>query len=107
MLRFERVLTAPNRPELEATLSEAANAANKGCRARTLTWTPARTQTLLRARAAAPEGFRQWNGEGESKKRGFTNETRSAVAVSWWTDPLKRTHFRIGADRVYCASSHV
>jgi hypothetical protein len=107
MLRFDRVLTAPSRAELDRTLSEAAQAANKGCRVRTLAWTATNTEALLRDSAAAPEGFRQWNGEGESKKRGFANETRSALAVAWWTDPLKRTHYRVGADRVYCASSDV
>jgi hypothetical protein len=106
MLRFERVLTAPTRAELERTLSEAAKAANKGCQARTLHWTPADTQSLLLDGVGAPEGFRQWNGEGQRKQRGFGKETRSAVAVAWWTDPLKRTHYRIGANRVYCASSH-
>ena len=107
MLRFEHVLVAPTRAELERTLTEAARAANKGCRARTLTWTPTDTEALLLAAAGAPEGFRQWNGPGERTQRGFGKDTRSAVAVVWWTDPLKRTHYRVGGDRAYCASSHV
>lgn len=106
MLRFDRVLVAPDWVELDRTLSAAARAASKGCRVRTIAWTPDATEALLHDSAAAPEGFRQWNGEGEARKRGFANETRSAVAVSWWTDPLGRTHYRVGSDRVYCASNH-
>src|SRR5687767_11286885 len=107
MLRFDRVLTAPDWAELERTLTAGAKAANKGCRTRKLDWAPGDTDALLLDVAGAPEGFRQWNGEGDRKQRGFGQETRSAVAVAWWTDPLKRTHYRIGADRVFCASSDV
>jgi WD40 repeat protein len=107
MLRYDRVLIAPSRAELDRALGDAAGAANKGCRARKLEWAPARTVELLSAAAGAPEGLRQWNGEGESKQRGFSTETRSALAVAWWTDPVKRVHYRVGADRVFTASSHV
>jgi hypothetical protein len=106
MIRFDRVLITPGRAELERTLTEAAAAANKGCRARLLHWAPADTNALLLDCAASPEGFRQWNGEGERKQRGFSSETRSAVAVVWWTDRLKRLHYRVAADRVYAASYH-
>jgi len=103
--RFDRVLVAPTAAALGDVLTEATKAANKGCRARTLAWTPADTHALLADVAAAPEGFRQWNGQGESKQRGWGKDTRSAVAVAWWTDPLRRVHYRVVAERIYCASS--
>jgi hypothetical protein len=107
MLRFDRVLIAPTRVELERALNEAAKSANKGSRTRKVNWSTTQTDVLLQEVDSAAEGFRQWNGEGERKQRGFGNDTRSAVAVSWWTDPLKRRHYRIGADRVLCASGNV
>lgn len=107
MLRFDRVLIAPTRADLERVLDDAAKAANKGCRTRKLAWAPADTDSLLIDVAGNREGFRQWNGAGDRKSRGFGQETRSAVAVAWWTDPLKRTHYRVGANRIYCASSDV
>src|SRR5262245_4242882 len=82
----------PDPARFGGSLADAAKAANKGCRARVLVWTAADTEALLKDVASAPEGLRQWNGPGDRKHR---TETRSAVAVSWWTDPVKRTHYRI------------
>jgi WD40 repeat protein len=109
MFRFDRVLIDPTADALGATLAEAAAAANKGFRVRNVNWTPDDTEDLLRGVAAAPEGFRQWNGPGERRQSGMTprGETRSVLAVSWWTDPVRRPHYRIGSDRVYCAASDV
>jgi WD40 repeat protein len=109
MFRFDRVLIDPDRAELERALSEAAGAANKGCRVRKVTWSTAETEELLRAVAATPEGFRQWNGPGERKQRGLTpgGETRSVIAVAWWSDRLRRPHYRIAADRVFCDADEV
>jgi sugar lactone lactonase YvrE len=104
MLCFDRVLVAPGRAELERTLTEAAVAANKGRRARLLHWTSADTDALLLDCAASSEGFRQWNGEGQAKTRAY-QDTLSAVAVVWWTDRLKRLHYRIAAERICCGSS--
>lgn len=104
MFRFDRVLIAPKRADLERTLTAAATAANKGCRSRKLTWSARETDELLQASATAPGGYRQWNAEGERKQRGFGNDTRSVVGVAWWTDPLVRLHYRVAADRVYCSS---
>jgi sugar lactone lactonase YvrE len=106
MFRFDKVLVAPSREDLERTLLAAATAANKGCRSRKLTWTTTTTDTLLSKRSAAPEGFQQWNGEDERKQRGQGGDTRSAVAVVWWTDRLGRTHYRIAADRIGCRASY-
>jgi hypothetical protein len=106
MFQFDRILVAPGRADLERTLTEATAAANKGCRARLLHWTPAATDALLLDNAAAPAGFRQWTGTGEGKRRGSGNDKQSAVAVVWWTDRLQRVHYRIASDRVECAFSH-
>jgi len=107
LLRFERVLVGPTPAELEAALTEAARAANRGCRVRVVRWTAAETKKLLAHVRRAPAGYRQWNGPGERRQRGMTpgGETRSAVAVAWWTDAARRVHFRIGADRVYTAAA--
>jgi WD40 repeat protein len=67
-----------------------------------LRWSDADTGALLEERAAAPEGFRQWNGPGEARQQG---DTCSIVAVAWWTDAVGRTHYRIAADRILCITS--
>jgi hypothetical protein len=102
VLRFDHVLIAPNQEELERTLTAAAGAANKGCRSRLLHWTAADTDALLAGVDAEPDGFRQWNASAEARKRASGGDTRSGVAVAWWTDPLQRTHYRIAAGRVFC-----
>src|SRR5262245_18080211 len=102
VLRFERVLIAPAEADLERALTEAAAAANKGCRSRNLSWAAADTRALLAA-VAAPEGRRQWNGLGGQKRRTSGNDTCSAVAVAWWTDPLGRPHYRIAGHRIHVA----
>lgn len=106
VFRFDRVLVAPTEAALGDVLTEAAKAANKGCRARLLLWTPAETRQLLADVAAATAGFRQWNGAGESKQRGWGKDTRSAVAVAWWADPVRRVHYRVAAERIHCASGN-
>jgi hypothetical protein len=97
VFRFDRVLIAPSREELERALSATAVAANKGCRSRLLNWTAADTDALLRDSGNGPEGFRQWTAEAERIQDG---KTHSAVAVAWWTDPLRRVHYRLAAKRV-------
>src|SRR5262249_34266742 len=50
----------------------------------------------------APEGQRQWNGPGTHCKSGPGGDTRSAAAVVWWSDPMRRKHCRVVAERVDC-----
>jgi hypothetical protein len=101
MPRFDRTLVAPSRAELDRTLQEAAVAANKGCRARLVRWTPETVEAL--AKESASEGFRQFNGEGKHTRSWA--DRLSAVAVAWWTDSLSRRHYRIAAGRPACPSS--
>jgi sugar lactone lactonase YvrE len=106
MHRFDRVVIDPSRQELDRIFTEAATAANKRCRERLLHWSTDATSAFLRERKKASEGFRQFNAEGERKRRRFTKD-RSALAVVWWTDPLGRIHHRIAADRTYTDSKTV
>jgi WD40 repeat protein len=100
VFRYEQVLIAPTDVELERVLTEAAQAANKGARGRTLNWIRADTQAVLSGAKAIREGVWQWTGQSAGGGRDSGNVTRSLVAVAWWTDPLKRLHYRIAADRI-------
>jgi hypothetical protein len=106
MFRFDRVVVAPSREELERTLTAAAVAANQDATAGLLTWRPANTDALLAKVAVRPEGIRQWNAKGTGEEYGI-GDMRSAVAVAWWNDPLKRAHYRIVADRVFRGEENI
>lgn len=105
MHRFDQVVIDPSRQELDRLLTQATSAANKGCRARLLKWAITNTDAFLRERKKASEGFRQWTAEAPPKTSG--RETRSALAVVWWTDPMGRIHHRIAGDRVYSTFKHL
>jgi WD40 repeat protein len=98
--RFDRVLIDPTPEALGALLAEASAAANAGCRSRLLRWPFEDFAAFVAEWRAAPEGQRQWNGPGAARKKGSGGDTRSAAAVAWWSDPVRRRHCRVVADRV-------
>src|SRR6266542_4119944 len=101
--RFDRMLIDPTPKALSQALAEASAAANKGFRARLLSWPPDDFTAFVTAWRAAPEGQRQWNAPGIFRKKGYAGDTRSAAAVVWWSDPLHRKHCRVVAERIECA----
>src|SRR5262245_41994965 len=102
MYRFDRVLIDPTPAALSQTLAEASAAANKGFRSRLLPWPPDDFDAFVATWRTAPEGQRQWNGPGTHRKSGPGGDTRSAAAVVWWSDPMRRKHCRVVAERVDC-----
>jgi WD40 repeat protein len=101
--RFDRVLIDPTPKALSQALAEASDAANKGVRARLLSWPPDDFNAFVKAWRAAPEGQRQWNAPGAFRKKGYAGDKHSAAAVVWWSDPLRRKHCRVVSERIECA----
>jgi WD40 repeat protein len=108
MYRFDRVLIDPAPEALSQTLAEASAAANKGFRARLLSWPAADFAVFVKAWRATAEGQQQWNAPGTHRSKGpaqLKGDSRSVAAVVWWSDPLKRQHCRVVSDRVECDSA--
>ena len=78
MYRFDCVLIDPTPKALSQALAEAAAAANKGVRARLLSWPPDDFNAFVRAWRSVPQGQRQWNTPGTFRKKGYRGDTRSA-----------------------------
>src|SRR5262249_60586876 len=71
-------------------------------RPRLLPWPPDDFHAFVATWRTAPEGQRQWNAPGPFRKKGPGGDTRSAAAVVWWSDPMRRKHCRVVAERVDC-----
>jgi WD40 repeat protein len=105
MYRFDKVLIDPTPEGLSAFLDLAAVAANRGYRARLLWGAMIDFASFVADSWTAPEGERQWIGPGTHRTSGPGGDTRSAVAVAWWSDPLGRKHCRVIGDRIDCGSA--
>jgi hypothetical protein len=92
MTSYDRVLIQPASAELEQALGAAVTAANARGRMRLLRWPLEGCPAFLDEAEGRPEGWRQWNG---GAGRGRSGESRSVVALAWWTDAVGRTHYRI------------
>jgi WD domain, G-beta repeat/WD40-like Beta Propeller Repeat len=85
------VLIAPNKPELEQALADTVAATNKGAQARLLTWPLEGLADLL----TQADGWREWSC-GERDRGG---QSRSVMALAWWSDHAGRKHCRIVGER--------
>jgi hypothetical protein len=98
MTEVDKVLVAPDRGALEAALAAAVAAINHRARERLLPWPPDDLRSFRKELAAAPEGYRQWNGGDDRTGRspfGRGGLVRSALAVAWWADHVGRKHVRL------------
>jgi hypothetical protein len=91
MSRYDRVLIAPSREQLDKALYEAVHVANDGRRQRLLHW-PLPEREAFDEQMTRPHGWRQWNG-GEGPAR--AGEGRSIGAAAWWSDRVGRKHVRV------------
>src|SRR5205085_10758201 len=97
MTEVHKVLVAPTAAELDAALDAAVAAINQRGRERLLAWPPDDRKSFRKELAAAPEGYRQWNGGDDRTERspyGRDGVVRSALAIAWWSDHIGRKHVR-------------
>src|SRR5579883_3015849 len=93
MRKFEARLIDPSPGEVAETVSEAAAATNKRCRARLLADDPAKWRKVARQCGGSPEGFAAVRGG-----RGGVPATQ--VVTGAWSDPLGRQHAVVVGRRV-------
>jgi WD40 repeat protein len=96
MPETDRVLIDPTPEALTEALATAAAQANADGRVRRLDWPPPGLADFLGRWRAEREGRQQWNGGLPRAKGG---DTRTAVAVVWWTDHGGRKHVRVAGRR--------
>ncbi len=98
MTEVDQVLVGPTRAALEAALAASAAAVNRRAKQRRLPWPPDDLSSFAEELAAAPEGYRQWNGgddQTETRPYGRGGMLRSTLATAWWTDHVGRKHVRL------------
>jgi DNA-binding beta-propeller fold protein YncE len=93
MLKYESKLIDPTPELVVATLTAAADAANRRCRSRLLEIDAAKARKFARRSAAEPEGWEMFRG-------GRGGVPASQVLASWWTDAASRKHVVVRGRRV-------
>ena len=94
----EEIMSGAARAALAAALDTAADAANKGARARTV------SAPTGKAAFEAPQGQFEADGGGVANSYGYRAES-SRIGYAWWTDETGRLHVRVAGDRVTCSKS--
>jgi hypothetical protein len=92
MIRFDQILVARPRGELESSLSTAVGIANYGTP--TITWPFNEVEALLAKIELEPEGNDARRSPGNEPP---WKESHRYVRVAWWTDYLGQRHVRITA----------
>ena len=92
-IRFDRVLVNPSSEQIDATVTLAVAAANKGARSRLV------EDFFVPAVAATAQGYTGEDGGGVPNRYMQVAET-SVVGVAWFTDAAGAKHVRIYGDRV-------
>jgi hypothetical protein len=93
MLKHETKLIDPDAEQIVAALTQAAEDANKRCRARLLEDAPDKWRKFARDCAAKPEGWAMFRG-------GKGGVPATQVLAAWWTDSIGRRHVVIRGRRV-------